>query len=194
MTNSKLSDHPIFTKYSLEWDLATTLKCTKRIVFPQKNLMGRTLLFQFHTSAVRFGDSGIQYNIRVSSFVFVFVLGSTTCVQIGVGSIIDSVWNQELPLTLNRMQYIMSSWQDEWNDAGANKLCSMMPVLGDWQSSYRRVYPVAPILVVVSWRIVLFWLIAIHLSVSITFWWDVLTYRDESSPWFRRFPMFTDYH
>ena len=34
-------------------------------------------------------------------------------------------------------QYIFSTWQDDWNGAAANKLHSVKPVLGDWQSSYR---------------------------------------------------------
>ena len=34
--------------------------------------------------------------------------------------------------------YILSTWQDDWNGAVANKLHSVKPVLGDWQSSYRR--------------------------------------------------------
>ena len=34
-------------------------------------------------------------------------------------------------------QYIFSTWQDDWNSAVANKLHSVKPVLGDWQSSYR---------------------------------------------------------
>ena len=35
-------------------------------------------------------------------------------------------------------QYIFSTWQDDWNGAVVNKLHSVKPVLGDWQSSYRR--------------------------------------------------------
>jgi len=35
-------------------------------------------------------------------------------------------------------KYILSNWQGDWNNAGANKLHSIKPVLGDWQSSYRR--------------------------------------------------------
>ena len=35
-------------------------------------------------------------------------------------------------------QYILSSWQGDWNGAVANKLHSVKPVLGDWQSSYGR--------------------------------------------------------
>ena len=35
-------------------------------------------------------------------------------------------------------QYIFSTWQDDWNGAVANRLHSAKPVLGDWQSSYRR--------------------------------------------------------
>ena len=35
-------------------------------------------------------------------------------------------------------QYIVSTWQDDWNGASANTLHSVKPVLGDWQSSYRR--------------------------------------------------------
>ena len=35
-------------------------------------------------------------------------------------------------------QYIFSTWQDNWNGAIANKLHFVKPVLGDWQSSYRR--------------------------------------------------------
>ena len=35
-------------------------------------------------------------------------------------------------------QYIFSTWQDDWNGAVINKLHSVKPVLGDWQSSYRR--------------------------------------------------------
>ena len=35
-------------------------------------------------------------------------------------------------------QYIFSPWQVDWNGAVANKLHSVKPVLGDWQSSYRR--------------------------------------------------------
>ena len=31
-------------------------------------------------------------------------------------------------------QYILSTWQDDWNGAVANKLRSVEPVLGDWQS------------------------------------------------------------
>ena len=35
-------------------------------------------------------------------------------------------------------QYIFSTWQDDWNGAVMNKFHSVKPVLGDWQSSYRR--------------------------------------------------------
>ena len=35
-------------------------------------------------------------------------------------------------------QYILSNWQDDWNGAVANKRHSVKPVLGDWQSCYRR--------------------------------------------------------
>ena len=35
-------------------------------------------------------------------------------------------------------QYIFSTRQDDWNGAVAKKLNSVKPVLGDWQSSYRR--------------------------------------------------------
>ena len=35
-------------------------------------------------------------------------------------------------------QYIFSTWQDDWNGAVANMLHSVKPVLGHWQSSYRR--------------------------------------------------------
>ena len=35
-------------------------------------------------------------------------------------------------------QYIFSTWQDDWNGAVVNKLHSVKPVLGYWQSSYRR--------------------------------------------------------
>ena len=35
-------------------------------------------------------------------------------------------------------QYIFSTWQDDWNGAVANKLHSVKPVLGDWQSLCRR--------------------------------------------------------
>ena len=35
-------------------------------------------------------------------------------------------------------QYIFATWQDDWNGAVMNKLHSVKPVLGDWQSSYRR--------------------------------------------------------
>ena len=35
-------------------------------------------------------------------------------------------------------QYIFSTWQDDWNGAVMNKLHYVKPVLGDWQSSYRR--------------------------------------------------------
>ena len=34
-------------------------------------------------------------------------------------------------------QYILSTWQDDWNGAVVNKLHYVKPVLGDWQSSYR---------------------------------------------------------
>ena len=35
-------------------------------------------------------------------------------------------------------QYIFSTWQDDWNGAVMNKLHSVKPFLGDWQSSYRQ--------------------------------------------------------
>ena len=35
-------------------------------------------------------------------------------------------------------QYIFFTWQDDWNGAVINKLHSVKPVLGDWQSTYRR--------------------------------------------------------
>ena len=34
-------------------------------------------------------------------------------------------------------QYIISPWQDDWNGVVSNKLHSVKPVLGDWQTSYR---------------------------------------------------------
>ena len=35
-------------------------------------------------------------------------------------------------------QYILFAWQDDWNGAVVNKLHSVKPIPGDWQSSYRR--------------------------------------------------------
>ena len=35
-------------------------------------------------------------------------------------------------------QYIFSSWQRDWDGAFANKLYSVKPALGEWQSSYRQ--------------------------------------------------------
>ena len=35
-------------------------------------------------------------------------------------------------------QFEFSTWQDDWNGAAVNKLHSVKPVLGEWQSSYRR--------------------------------------------------------
>ena len=35
-------------------------------------------------------------------------------------------------------QYILSTWQDNWNGAVSNKLHSVKTVLGDWQSAYRQ--------------------------------------------------------
>ena len=35
-------------------------------------------------------------------------------------------------------QYILSTWQDDWNGAVVNKLSSIEAVLEDWQSSYRQ--------------------------------------------------------
>ena len=35
-------------------------------------------------------------------------------------------------------QYIISTWQDDWCGAVTNKLHSVNPVLGDWQTSYRQ--------------------------------------------------------
>ena len=35
-------------------------------------------------------------------------------------------------------QYIFSTWQDDWNGVVVNKLHSVKPVLGYWQSSYRQ--------------------------------------------------------
>ena len=34
--------------------------------------------------------------------------------------------------------YILSIWQDGWNDVAANKLHSIKLVLGNWQSSHRQ--------------------------------------------------------
>ena len=41
-------------------------------------------------------------------------------------------------LKLHITQYILSTWQDDWNGAVASKLHSVKPVLGDWQSTYRQ--------------------------------------------------------
>ena len=35
-------------------------------------------------------------------------------------------------------QYILSTWHEDWNGAVVNKLHSVKPVLGDWQSSHRQ--------------------------------------------------------
>ena len=35
-------------------------------------------------------------------------------------------------------QYILSTWQDDWNGAVINKLHSVKPFLGYWQTSYRQ--------------------------------------------------------
>ena len=32
-------------------------------------------------------------------------------------------------------QGVLSTWQDDWNDAVASKLYTVKPVLGNWQSS-----------------------------------------------------------
>ena len=57
-----------------------------------------------------------------------------------MGRRIDPSWGEPIELffvpRLN--QYIFSTWQDDWNGAVANKLHSVKPVLGDWQSSYRQ--------------------------------------------------------
>ena len=44
----------------------------------------------------------------------------------------DDVPNTDFKHHINR--YILSTWQDDWNGAVANKLHSVKPVLGDWQS------------------------------------------------------------
>ena len=39
----------------------------------------------------------------------------------------------------NKMnQHILSTWQDDWNDAVANKLHFVKPFWGYWQSSHRQ--------------------------------------------------------
>ena len=35
-------------------------------------------------------------------------------------------------------EYIRSTWQDDWSGVVANKLHFVKPVLGDWQSFYKR--------------------------------------------------------
>ena len=52
-------------------------------------------------------------------------------------------------------QYILSTWQDDWNGAVMNKVHSVKPVLGDWQSSSRR-----------CWRIKLYLVSCPHWSYS----------------------------
>ena len=77
-------------------------------------------------------------------------------------------------------QYIFSTWQDDWNGAVMNKLHSVTPDLGDWQSSYSRCRKDEVVLcrapIHISWRNIL------HLCVSTvsvfwqfaTFWWSAI--------------------
>ena len=37
-----------------------------------------------------------------------------------------------------KIKFHISTWQDDWNGAVVNKIHSVKPVLGDWQSSYRQ--------------------------------------------------------
>ena len=60
--------------------------------------------------------------------MFSFFLRQGTCARVGVPYI-------DFKHCIS--QYI-STWQDDWNGAVVNKLHFIKPVLGDWQSSYRR--------------------------------------------------------
>ena len=41
-------------------------------------------------------------------------------------------------LNILSANYILSTSRDDWNSAVANELHSVKPVLGNWQSTYRR--------------------------------------------------------
>ena len=56
--------------------------------------------------------------------------------SLGLPRVRDDVLYPDFKHCIN--QYILSTWQDDWNGAVANKLHSVKPFLGDWQSSYRR--------------------------------------------------------
>ena len=47
----------------------------------------------------------------------------------------DGIPNTDFKHHIN--QYILSTWQDDWNGAVANKLHSVKPDLRDWQTSFR---------------------------------------------------------
>ena len=51
------------------------------------------------------------------------------------------IWRLMYPILIFKQhinQYIFCTWQSDWNGAVTNKLHSVKPVLGDWQSSYRE--------------------------------------------------------
>ena len=63
-------------------------------------------------------------------------------------------------------QYIFSTWQDDWNGAVANRLHSVKPILGDWQSSYRRCRKDEVVFVSCPYRPYIYDSFILHLSVS----------------------------
>ena len=80
-------------------------------------------------------------------------------------------------------QHILSTWQSDWNSAVANKLHSVKPVLGDWQSSYRQCKKDEVVLCRARiWPILISWGTILHLKVStvsvfwqfVTFWWSAI--------------------
>ena len=74
-------------------------------------------------------------------------------------------------------QCIFSTWQDDWNGAVANRLHSVKPVLGDWQSSYRRCRKDEVVLCRARiGHTYMTYSYILHLSVSTVsvFWWSAI--------------------
>ena len=87
------------------------------------------------------GDTKVclfKYNVLPKKTVFCWVPSHT---GIRGNEKADSAAKSALDLPRAKYlisQYIFSTWQDDWNGAVMNKLHSVKPVLGEWQSSYRR--------------------------------------------------------
>ena len=89
----------------------------------------KSVLLSFKENCVLLGSQSVSIRDNDTADLAAKVVFNLPLVNMGI------LYFVRFKFVIDR--YILSNWQREWSDVGANTLNSIKPVLEDWQSCYR---------------------------------------------------------